>query len=322
MPEISAPFPFIVGCGRSGTTLVRALLDAHPELAVPFESYFPVWFGRHRERYERPEGFAVARFLDDVLAHESFTRWGLDHARVRAAITEAAPTNFPDAIRSCFAEYARAQGKPRYADKTPIFILQIPVLAEMFPESRFVHVVRDGRDVALSRREAAWGTRRFEHEALLWSAQVEKGRRDGQALGGDRYLEVHYEDLVDDPETVAREMCEFVALDFDPIMLRYHERVSLIMASQPYPEEHQNLLRPPTKGLRDWREQLSPAQVMLFEQLAGDALRHFDYESVAGAVPAPIRARALLARAHYASLVRYRQGRTALWRAIHRQPSA
>lgn len=297
---------------------MRALLDAHPALAVPFESYFPVWFARHRRRYERPGGFAVTTFLDDVLAHESFKRWNLDAGYVRAAITAEAPATFADAIRACFAEYAYAQGKPRYADKTPIFIVQIPLLASLFPEAVFVHVVRDGRDVALSRQEVAWGTHRFEQEALLWSSQVEQGRRDGQALGAGRYLEVRYEDLLDNLERVARELCEFVALDFDPTMLRYHERVDEILASQPYPEEHQNLLRPPTKGLRDWREQLAPAQVTLFEELAGATLRHFGYECVANRAPASVRVQALYARAHYASLTTYRQGRSALWLVTHR----
>src|SRR4051794_21678202 len=75
---LMTPFPIVVGCGRSGTTLVRAMLNAHPAFAVPDESYFPVWLGRERSRYEQPDGFATERFVADVLAHESFGRWGLD----------------------------------------------------------------------------------------------------------------------------------------------------------------------------------------------------------------------------------------------------
>jgi hypothetical protein len=316
MPDQQS-FPFVVGCGRSGTTLVRALLDAHPAMAVPFESYFPVWFARRRSRYERPDGFAVEAFLDDVLAHESFTRWHLDATKVRAEVTGEAPANFSDAIRACFAAYARAQGKPRYADKTPIFVLEIPLLAELFPEAVFVHVIRDGRDVAQSRRDTAWGTHRFDHEALVWSSQVEQGRRDGRALGAPHYLEVRYEQLIDDIDSVARELCDFVGLDFEPEMLRYHERVGQILASQPYPEEHQNLLRPPARE-RDWRRDLAPRDVMLFQSLAGETLRRFGYESAAAPVRVGVRARALYGRARYASLTTVRRGRSSLWRALHR----
>jgi hypothetical protein len=312
------PFPFVVGCGRSGTTLVQALLNAHPDFAVPFESYFPVWFARHLDRYERPEGFALATFLDDVLAHESFRRWNLDPQWARATIEADAPANYPDAIRACFAAYARAQGKPRYADKTPIFISQIPLLSELFPEAVFVHLVRDGRDVALSRRKAAWGTHRLDLELLVWSAQIERGSRAGRALSPKRYREIRYEALVDDVERVARELCEFVRADFDPVMLRYPERAEQILVSQPFPEDHQNLLRPPTKGLSDWRRELSAPQVALCDALAGKTLRRFGYETSTAPVPAALHARAAFAKMRYMSLTQYRRGRSALWRALHR----
>jgi hypothetical protein len=317
MPE-RPPFPFIVGCGRSGTTLVQALLDAHPEFAVPFESYFPVWFARHLERYERADGFALATFLDDVLAHESFRRWNLDTDWVRATIEADAPANYADAVRACFAAYARARGKPRYADKTPIFISSIPLLAGLFPEAVFVHLVRDGRNVALSRGGARWGTHRPDLELLVWRTQIERGRRDGRALGPDRYREIHYEALVDDVEAVARELCGFVKADFDPAMLQYQDRAGQILESQPFPEDHQNLLRPPTKGLRDWRTELTADQVALFDALAGETLRRFGYETSPAPVPASTRARAVAARVRYTSLVQYRRVRSALWRATHR----
>lgn len=321
MPE-RPPFPFIVGCGRSGTTLVQSLLDAHPQFAVPFESYFPVWFARHRARYERPGGFALSTFVDDVLAHDSFRRWNLDPDWTRATITAAAPTTYADAVRACFAAYAQAQGKPRYADKTPIFISSIDLLANLFPEAVFVHMVRDGRDVALSRRSARWGTHRLELELLVWRNQIERGRRAGRALGARRYHEIHYEALVDDVEGTAREVCDFVGTEFDPVMLEYRERVGRILESQPFPEDHQNLWRPPTKGLRDWREELTPTQVVLADALAGTTLRDFGYETSDRPPPASARASAAVARSRYWLLTQYRRGRAALWRATHRSALA
>src|SRR4051794_27483455 len=158
------PFPFIVGCGRSGTTLVRALLDAHPDLAFPDESFFPVWMGRQRARYETGGGVATEAFTAELLDHKWFRHWGLDAALVRAELQRGKPATFADAVRIAYACYASAKGKPRYGDKTPIFVLHIPMLAELFPEAVFVHVVRDGRDVALSRIAASWGTERIDHE--------------------------------------------------------------------------------------------------------------------------------------------------------------
>jgi len=317
MPERS-PFPFVVGCGRSGTTLVRALLDAHPQLAVPDESYFPAWFGRVRSRYERPDGFARDRLVTDLLAHESFRRWGLDATEVRDAIARAEPETFADTVRAYYAAYARAHRKPRYADKTPIFALHMPELAEIFEESVFVHVVRDGRDVVLSRMEAAWGTHRVDFEALQWRSHIRTARADGSRLGPGRYREFRYEALLDDPEQFARELCAFIRLDFDPTMLRYHERAQPLVEAMAYPEEHKNLLNPPTKGLRDWRVELTGTQLALIEELAGDTLPAFGYERVTGPAPIGIRARALEARARYTSTMQFRRARAALWHALHR----
>ncbi len=222
-------------------------------------------------------------------------------------------------MRASFALYATTRGKHRYGDKTPIFVTHIPLLAALFPEAVFVHLVRDGRAVVLSRAQTAWGTDRPELEALVWRAQVEQGRADGLALGPARYREIHYEDLLDDPERIARELCTFAGLEFDPGMLTYHERATTILGDQPFPEEHRNLLRPPTKGLRDWRTELDRDQIELLECLAGPTLEAFGYERVTASAPPGVRVRAMRARARYASARQYRHLRSALWRMVHRE---
>jgi len=311
------PFPFIVGCGRSGTTLLRAILDAHPDVAVPFESYFPVWFARRRRRYEQARGFATDVFVDDLLGHESFARWGLDEATVRAGLDAAAPATYPDAVRACYALYARAHDKPRYADKTPAFVEHIPVVASLFPEAVFVHIVRDGRNVVLSRTAAAWGSDRIAAEALLWQTQVSAGRTHGARLGPDRYLEVRYEDLVDDAEPVVRRICAFARIDFDSAMLGYHERATNVLADQPFPQEHQNLLRPPTKGLRDWRTELSPRDIERVEAIAGTTLSALGYERAIDSPRWAARADAGVERLRFQCARQYRRARRAVWHLTH-----
>jgi hypothetical protein len=276
-----------------------------------------VWLARDRSRYELPSGFSLDAFLGDVLTHPWFVAWGLDPVVVRATLAADAPAGYADAIRALYRLYASTHGKTRYADKTPVFVLHLPLLAELFPEAVFVHVVRDGRNVAISRTQAAWGTDRLDQEALLWSEQAAKGRADGARLGPRRYCELRYEDLLDDPEAAARRLCAFTGLDFDPSMLRYHERSSTIVEHMPIPGEHRNLLRPPTKGLRDWRTELTPRQVALFEELAGDTLRAFGYPCVTADVPAAVRVHALGARVRHHAVARYRRARRALWHAVH-----
>ena len=166
-----------------------------------------------------------------------------------AAAEEAQPTTYADVIRCLNASYARSRGKTRYGNKTPKHVLHMPEIAELFPEARFVHIVRDGRDVALSYLSKDFGPSDVRSAADVWRARVERGRADGARLGERRYAELRYEDLLTDPEAELRTICAFLDLPFDDAMLRYHEN-GPVPSLRRDPNEH--LAKPPTKGLRDW----------------------------------------------------------------------
>ncbi len=100
----------------------------------------------------------------------------------------------------------------------------------------------------------------------------------GARLGPERYHELRYEELVADPERILRELCAFVELPYDERMLRYHEQADRLVPSLSHSEHHGNLYKPPTAGLRDWRRDLSPQDVAVFEALAGDLLDELGYE--------------------------------------------
>lgn len=271
------PFPFIVARGRSGTTLLRAILDAHPDLAIPGESHFAVSFAQRRDKFESNGTFDVDAFVRDLLRHWGFRRWELPEDQVRAAFAETPPADVTAAIRLAFAVYATSRGKPRYGDKTPGFVLHVQLLADLFPESRFVHLIRDGRDVALSYLDTDFGVTTLTDAAIYWDRFVRKGRDAGRALAPGRYLEVRYEDLVADVEGTTRRVCEHIELPFDASMLRYFERATELDGLS-HAEHHRNILLPPTSGLRDWRNQMAQADVALFEALAGDLLTDLGYE--------------------------------------------
>ncbi|MGH8825105.1 MAG: sulfotransferase family protein [Jiangellaceae bacterium] len=269
-----SPFPFLVGCGRSGTTLLRAMCDSHPELAVPPESHFVVPLAPHA----RTDGsFDADSFVDRLYAQERFRLWELDRGGVAAEFDRSPPQSYPDAVRTVFALWAAGQGKQRYADKTPGYVLHIPMLAGLFPEAVFVHLVRDGRDVASSFRDLGWA-HTVEDAALHWKLRVRRGRRAGRALPAHRYHELSYEDLIGDPERSLRRLCEVTVLRFAPEMLEHHRHAAEVVRTTSHPGYHRHLIRPPTEGLRDWRSDLSAAEVERFELVAGDLLREFGYE--------------------------------------------
>lgn len=270
---MTPPFPFIVGYGRSGTTLLRAMVDAHREVAIPDESHFVVPMLSRRRRYERSDGFDADRFTADLLAHFGFRGWSLPAEEAMAALRAEPPRSVPEGLRAAYRLYAEHHGKPRYGDKTPIHVLHVPLLAEAFPEARFVHLIRDGRDVACSYLEQSFGPRTVAEAAVRWKRAIRRGRSAGRGLGPGRYRELRYDELVGDPEGNLRDVCRFLDLAFDPAMLRYHER-DRVASERPH---YRNVARPPTPGLRDWRREMSPADAATFEAIAGNLLEEVGY---------------------------------------------
>jgi hypothetical protein len=287
---LTPPFPFIVGYGRSGTTLLRAMLDAHPDMAIPDESHFVVPMLSRARRYERDGEFDTERFTADLTEHFGFRGWKLPLDEARAAFRAEPFRSVADGLRLAFRLYARHHGKPRYGDKTPIHVLHVPLLADGFPEARFVHVIRDGRDVASSYLEQSFGPSTVAEAAIRWKRAIRRGRRGGRGLGPARYRELRYEELVEDPELHLRDVCAFLDLGFDPAMLRYHEE-DRVAAERPH---YRNVARPPTRGLRDWRREMSPDAVATFEAIAGGVLKDLGYPRGAGRLGPEARARAAI----------------------------
>jgi ribosomal protein S18 acetylase RimI-like enzyme len=277
----TAVLPLFVGCGRSGTTLLRAIFDSHSDLAIAHEAHFIAPAARRSRRYEESGGFAASRFVDDLYRDPNFRRQGLERRAVTEALDAAAPRSAADAVRTVLATYSAREGKRLYGDKTPGYVTNLALLARFLPEARFVHIVRDGRDVALSYLERPeWGPRTVSEAAFHWKNRVGRGRRDGAAIGSARYLEIMYENLVSEPEETTHRVCAFLNLDFQPSMLDYHVRGHQFAQSSHTPGAFANLARPVTGGLRDWRVEMTRADQELFEAITGHLLGDLGYEIV------------------------------------------
>lgn len=276
MTTAPAPWLFVVGCGRSGTTLLAAMLDSHPQLAIPGESGFILPLLRSRLTRLGPEALP-GEFAAAVSRFERFGAWGIDEPTLRAYLYEKRPSTVEDALRLTYGLYASSVEKPAYGDKTPDHVLDITAIAEHFPEAVFAHVIRDGRDVALSTLAAPWGPVTVEGAAVYWRMRVEAGRRAGRRLPRNRYVETLYEDLIADPERELGRILALIGLDFDSRMLLHAEAAARQIAMSPDPSADASLARPRTQGLRDWRRDMSPSDVLAFEQLARRTLRRSGY---------------------------------------------
>jgi hypothetical protein len=171
----SFPF-FIVGSARSGTTFLRLSLNAHPVVAVPPESRFIT------ELNEGTSEVEISRFLQRLARHPRFAAWELSIEAVEAELQGLDRVSYAGAIDATYRAYAKSHGKDRWGDKTPRYVVNIPALAELFPTARFIHLIRDGRDVALSYADVPFGPKNVAKAAELWANRVAKGIRDGTGI--------------------------------------------------------------------------------------------------------------------------------------------
>jgi len=303
--------PFIVGVPRSGTTLLRMMLDAHPEVAIPQETHFlPSCVALHcgneafRERFVPPHLAReplMQRFLSEQLRKQFLAVvtqsrfWGdfhLDPAELDRALAGLVPFGIGDGLRAFFGAYAARHGKPRWGDKTPNYSIFLNAIASVLPEAHFIHIVRDPRAVALSyqgRRD--WPTTDAMSVAHFWRATILESRR--QARTCPHVLEIRYEDLVTQPEAVLRRICAFLQLAYHPNMLEYSHHAAtrleeltdsqglsgdIRMTRAQKLDTYKEVQRPPDPTrLGRWRAELPAADRSTIEQVTGDLLSELGY---------------------------------------------
>ena len=281
------PAPFIVGVGRSGTTLLRLMLDAHPDLAIPPETHF-------LHRLHIGEQTNADAFLEILTSAHTWSDFHLEKQLLAEQLALLAPFNLAEAIRVFFRQYANREGKARWGDKTPYYAECMPHIHGLLPEARFIHLIRDGRDVALSYRDKWFGPgKNLRDAARFWRDRIEHARQQAQSLPDGAYLEIRYEDLVRAPEASLRQIGEPLQLEFHPAMLDYHQGASrrlseiqdhrdssglITVPRDQHLAIHQNTLRPPDPALLEkWQRELTPEENALFTQEAGDLLQQLGY---------------------------------------------
>lgn len=238
-------------------------------MAVPPESRFitELWTGE--------EEVDTGGFVRDLAQHKRFIAWQLDIADVKGQLGDAKRLPYPQAIGAVYEAYALKKGKKYWGDKTPRYVEHIPFLADRFPGARFIHLVRDGRNVALSYSHVDFGPKNVARAARLWQRRVGAGIRDGRALPPGHYIEIRNEDLARDADAEVKKVCTFLDLDFDPRMLDEEERSKGEVQKVTHHHTPQASGR---KHFSEWQEEMSASDIEVFEAVAGDTLSALGYE--------------------------------------------
>lgn len=307
---------FVVGCARSGTTLLQLMLHAHPRIAIPPETRFLTEAYAHRDRFgdlRRPDHLdALVDWLFSDPQQRLTRDLGLDIEEFRARAHREEPT-LGTILGLVFRMYAERWDKPRWGDKRPSYFQHIDELLSLFPDAQLIHLIRDGRDCVASLKHMPWWSSGSIGAMQNWVAAMRVGARCRRRLRADQYHELYYEDLVADPGTEVARLCAFLDEPFDQAMLEPAEVAESAVPRRKRKRHHART----TQGISDravgrWSDDLDPWELDLMEAVAARHLRHHGYrlEHPRRPVPPPLALARYLRRA-----VRLRVGR--LRRRVH-----
>lgn len=262
---------FIVGRGRSGTTLLSRMLLKHPEIVVAPEGFFAMSLER---RYGDGAWNTdrVAAFCEDLLLEDRMRTWDLDVPRLRRVLLQRVDAlSYPEVCRAVYGVYAEGLGRADakwLGDKNPHYALLTRRIAERFPRACFVHIVRDPRDNICSYRGVSFDVGNVAALAYRWRRYNEEILRASRACPA-RFLRLRYEDLLDDPVRELTRVSEFLGVGFDAGMLAFHDPDprTLYGRRSCYRTE---LRKPLDAGRAErWRAELSERSVREVETICG-----------------------------------------------------
>ncbi len=282
---------FIVGSARSGTTLLQYMLRSHPEISLPTgESHFFIPFYKRRKEYGDLTNIRnIKSLLTDLYKtkkpffDEEMHGIRFDADTLASQMHLEGRSSVPEIISGIFEANAIAEGKSRWGDKTPYYILHLDTLLEMFPNAQFVHLIRDGRDCALSMLERKKDLKIFNiyHAAHTWNKYVKSGQDFGHR-NPDSYFELRYEDILDRPNQTIQGLCAFLNIEFNKSVINFKKSDGsgkTPLLAKPLQQSNQ----------AKWRSKMTKRQLTVFESLAGNTLEENDYElSFSNPVISPI----------------------------------
>jgi LPS sulfotransferase NodH len=314
---------FVVGCPRSGTTMLQLMLHAHPRIAIPPESRFVLAAYQRRHEFGDLRDPARRRDLAAwIVTTGNFGDLGLPAPRVIDAVVGAPPT-LGSALGTVFRLYAERFGKPRWGDKRPAYLRHLPQLLRLFPDAQIINIMRDGRDCVASLKEAPWAASELDALIDTWARSADASLRAARAYRPDTYFQVRYEDLVADPTTHLGRICDFLGEEYDPAMARPSELAPVAVPSYKtwHTRTHQSVT---TARVRSWQQRLSAEEIVHCEAVLGSRLAKFGYQPSTRVTPSPsvVATRAWLsARARLSPLRQLAGDARAAVRAGRREPA-
>ncbi len=265
--EAKGEFAFIVGCPRSGTTLLSEILHGHSAIAVTPETHFVPRF--HRQIQEAAKSTCPARWrtaLESLTSQPCCSKMGIDPQKFISESKKIARN--PGALFRLLLEmYGQKQNVGMVIEKTPRHLRFLPLLRQWFPRARFIHIIRDPRAVANSWKKVPWSSGSLLWDTHTWASMVRFARKFQMRFPRAIHL-LHYEDLVKNPRQALNGLCHFLGLPFEPSMLevRKHQGATFDAVEEPW--KRTALMPLSTAPANRWKQELTGPEILAIETVA------------------------------------------------------
>ena len=279
------PF-FIIGNPRSGTTLLRLMLTSNPKVSIPPEAGFAVWFYK---KYEQKEiNLSVLQELAcDIYSSKKFDNWNLSLEEIKDAFNDKSIVSYTEAINKIYMLYAIKNMKPTAisGDKNNFYLSEIATILLIWPTAKFIHIIRDGRNVACSYKDinkmklSSPSSPKLPSQitdiATEWSNNNRIISESLKYVSPRNYVEIKLEDLISNNENILKELCRFLGVEFSPEMIEYYKGDTSKFENMEWKKKNKEPLV--TTENEKYLSFLTKDEIKTFESIGSKTLKKYGY---------------------------------------------
>lgn len=263
---------FIVGMPRSGTKLLREILNNHSLIAISEnESHcIPYFYNKFNkiENFKDKKNFKLLyQYFSETFFFQRLTQ-KINFINEESWYDSITDFTYSGVIEAFYQSYTQKKNKKIWGDKTPSYLLHMPLLKSLFPEAKFIHIIRDVRDYCLSIHKA-WNKNIFR-AAQRWNDSIVKCRKNSKILDDTAYLEVKYENIIDDPEKNIISICKFLNIPYESNMVS----LSRVVENMGDAKNYIGILK---KNYGKWENEIKSNKIRKIEKICGSLLKELNY---------------------------------------------
>ena len=272
---------FIVGCERSGTTMLRLILHSHANIAIPPQTKYikkiykrRLFWGNLSKHKNRNK--IIKWFYNNHNKKTKIIDLGLNPNDIKSEMIKSG-NSLGAILSTIFQLYSSQQNKSRWGDKHPYYIKYLDQLFELFPDAQVIHIIRDGRDAVASLKSMLWWKNNSIYSMFNWQEAILNGKKAKLKYSSDQFTEIRYEDIIEEPEKNIKKLCYFLEENFSPNMLDFYKIAGTAVPDYKMDWHSDTKQQMNSKKIGRWQNDLEKWESNLMHQKMKEELSINDY---------------------------------------------